>query len=209
MYRLSRKSFWMSELRYAFSNLSCTFSFLNAGKEMSQKLSAVKQIISSRQKLTFEPKSILKKKSCFQMSWKWAENDKREIQKLVGMIWKRYSKQNWWDMLYLRVIPRKSRFYIKSQFWKSFHWGHFLSKDQLVPVAQWAKILSEEGPYSIFLHFYKKFIRFPYFCNMLLQYYCICIIQICENKKASSEIIITYCVYPDTDFWWKSVQRKR
>ena len=85
----------------------------------------------------------------------------RDIQKLAGMIWKRCSKQNWWNMLYLRVIPRKSRFYIKSQFWKSFHWGHFLSKDQLVPVAQWAKIFSEEGPYSIFLHFYKKFVQFP------------------------------------------------
>ena len=126
---------------------------------MSQKLSAVKQIISSRQKLTFEPKSILKKKSCFQMSWKWAENDKREIQKLVGMIWKRYSKQNWWDMLYLRVIPRKSRFYIKSQFWKSFHWGHFLSKDQLVPVAKWDEIFSEKGPFSTFRCFNKIFIR--------------------------------------------------
>ena len=65
-------------------------------------------------------------------------------QKLAGMIWQRCSKQNYWDMLYLRVIPRKSRFYIKSQFWKSFHWGHFLSKDQLVPLAQWVKILSEK-----------------------------------------------------------------
>ena len=95
-----------------------------------------------------------------QMSWKWGDNGKREIQKLAEIIWKRCSKQNWWNMLYLRVIPRKSRFYIKSQFWKSFHWGHFLSKDQLVPIAQWAEIFSEEGPYSIFLHFYKKFVQF-------------------------------------------------
>ena len=102
-----------------------------------------------------------------QMSWKWADNGKIEIQTLAGMIWKRCSKQNWWNMLYLRVIPRKSRFYIKSQFWKSFHWGHFLSKDQLVPIAQWAEIFSEEGPYSIFLHSS----NFHSFIVMLLQYY--------------------------------------
>ena len=109
--------------------------------------------------------------SFFQMSWKWAENGQREIQKLAGMIWKRCSKQNWWNMLYLRVIPRKSRFYIKSQFWKSFHWGHFLSKDQLVPVAQWDEIFSKEGPFSNFCDFPRNSSYFHSFLVILIQNY--------------------------------------